>query len=608
MGNLNMEARQIHYRHDDTMTVDNKLLNLEGRVSTLEDGEPAEVSKADIAPVFSAETAYSAGDYVYHEGHLYKFTADHAAGTWSDLDTESAVVTSDLAELQSDLTAKQDATDNSLQTTDKTIVGGINELMSGLINVESKIDDATTYPFADVITIEDAIPANVADCSVKVEPVQNLHGYSQPWVGGAGKNKCAQTVDGIKARNSGFTWVGKQGTAYGITVTILTDDAENVMGYNFNGTCDTGFNFSFDDVSYVATESITINGCPDGAPCPIEVWRSGGIIGRDSGSGVTVESGSTALAVRVESGTSMSNVVYRPMIRLATETDATFAPYTNLCPISGHTEASVEVTDGDETTKTYTIALGDTIYGGTVDFDSGVMTVDRAIVDLGELTWAYQSGNVQFYTASEIADAKTGNVTNGVICSCYEVDLRPYSQYSQPHARGMIDKRIYIIDANYTDSTLFKASLSGQTMVYPLATPTIVQLTPEQIQLLKGTNTLTASTGQISVTVNGVSDSIGSVQEQVNDHEERIEAAESAIGSLKVYAKWAQSITVPKSLCTFIMFGALTGATLMFTYNAQSNTLTGIDGATGITATVNADDTVTFATSGGYGTFAVYVV
>lgn len=118
MGNLNMEARQIHYRHDDTMTVDNKLLNLEGRVATLEDGEPAEVSKVDIAPVFSAESAYSAGDYVYHEGHLYKFTADHAAGTWSDLDTESAVVTADL--------------------TDQA--GDIDQLMSGLINVNTALD------------------------------------------------------------------------------------------------------------------------------------------------------------------------------------------------------------------------------------------------------------------------------------------------------------------------------------------------------------------------------------------------------------------------------------------------------------------------------------
>lgn len=35
---------------------------------------------------------------------------------------------------------KQNATDNNLQTTDKTIVGGINELKSGLINHEIVVD------------------------------------------------------------------------------------------------------------------------------------------------------------------------------------------------------------------------------------------------------------------------------------------------------------------------------------------------------------------------------------------------------------------------------------------------------------------------------------
>jgi hypothetical protein len=34
---------------------------------------------------------------------------------------------------------KQDKSDNSLQTTDKTIVGGINELKSGLIDVNNKL-------------------------------------------------------------------------------------------------------------------------------------------------------------------------------------------------------------------------------------------------------------------------------------------------------------------------------------------------------------------------------------------------------------------------------------------------------------------------------------
>lgn len=39
-------------------------------------------------PVFSASTAYSAGDVVNYNGILYKFTADHAAGAWTGSDVE----------------------------------------------------------------------------------------------------------------------------------------------------------------------------------------------------------------------------------------------------------------------------------------------------------------------------------------------------------------------------------------------------------------------------------------------------------------------------------------------------------------------------------------
>lgn len=46
---------------------------------------------------------------------------------------------SGISELNSNLTSKQDATDNSLQTTDKTVVGGINEVKSGLNEVNSNL-------------------------------------------------------------------------------------------------------------------------------------------------------------------------------------------------------------------------------------------------------------------------------------------------------------------------------------------------------------------------------------------------------------------------------------------------------------------------------------
>ena len=156
---------------------------------------------------------------------------------------------------------KQDKTDNSLETEAKTIVGAINEhegdistLKSGLTTLDNEVNgDATVYQYADVITIEDAVPSNLADCSVKIEPVQDLHGYDKPWVGGAGKNILPFTTAEVKSSNSGATWTGNKTTINGVEYEILEDDAGNAIGIKANGTATTNsslrlkYNFYFED-------------------------------------------------------------------------------------------------------------------------------------------------------------------------------------------------------------------------------------------------------------------------------------------------------------------------------------------------------------------------
>lgn len=50
-------------------------------------------SAADIATVFNENTNYTAGLFVYYEGTLYQFNADHAAGAWDPTDVVAANVT-----------------------------------------------------------------------------------------------------------------------------------------------------------------------------------------------------------------------------------------------------------------------------------------------------------------------------------------------------------------------------------------------------------------------------------------------------------------------------------------------------------------------------------
>lgn len=56
-----------------------------------------------VAGQFSASKAYAAGDYVYYNRKLYRFTAAHAAGAWTGSDASEATVSGELSALKADL-------------------------------------------------------------------------------------------------------------------------------------------------------------------------------------------------------------------------------------------------------------------------------------------------------------------------------------------------------------------------------------------------------------------------------------------------------------------------------------------------------------------------
>lgn len=59
-------------------------------------GDDVDALQSVIAPEFDSTLNYSAGDYVYSEGKLYRFTADHANGALDGTDTVEVTVTSDM--------------------------------------------------------------------------------------------------------------------------------------------------------------------------------------------------------------------------------------------------------------------------------------------------------------------------------------------------------------------------------------------------------------------------------------------------------------------------------------------------------------------------------
>lgn len=53
---------------------------------------------------------------------------------------------------------------------------------------------------------------------------------------------------------------------------------------------------------------------------------------------------------------------------------------------------------------------------------------------------------------------------------------------------------------SYESAAAFKTAMSGQTLVYELATPQTIQLTPTEIQTLLGENNVWADSGDVEIT------------------------------------------------------------------------------------------------------------
>lgn len=78
---------------------------------------------ASIAGTFSPSTAYAAGSYVWYDGTLYRFTAAHAAGSWTGSDATEVTIGGELADINSAIDPMMDTEE---MLTNKLPTGGNN--------------------------------------------------------------------------------------------------------------------------------------------------------------------------------------------------------------------------------------------------------------------------------------------------------------------------------------------------------------------------------------------------------------------------------------------------------------------------------------------------
>lgn len=358
----------------------------------------------------------------------------------------------------------------------------------------------TTVP-AEVITVDDAKATALQQFKANIVPVQDLHGYERPWVGGAGKNLLPTT--GTTTTNHGVTFtVNADGS---VTITGETDTTSN----NYFNACEVT----------LPAGSYILNGISGGGTATYRFrltsgsWRGTIVVQAYDGDVAFTLAEETTVYLRIYVGVAAGevNMTVYPMIRKATEADDSWMPYANICPISG-TPGPVTITrtDGQETpnvSNTYTVTIpaeAGTVYGGTLTVNSdgsGQLVVDRVFMEFDGSTdegWIVAPSTNHTFRHPALdptpyyVDADTpitAMITNGPAHTRYS-----YTQLRANYPSVTYDssRRLYLAiaaDIETLEPALAWLAQNPVQICYQLQTPVAYAVTGAQVvQMLAGDN------------------------------------------------------------------------------------------------------------------------
>ena len=165
----------------------------------------------------------------------------------------------------------------------------------------------------------------------------------------------------------------------------------------------------------------------------------------------------------------------------------------------GSTATTYESYNGNTYSVDWTTQAG-TVYGGTLDVFTGLLTVDRECVDGGDLPWVKHSSSSSEYrnfNATTPSVAKNDSSAYTVISSVYRAQTyddvtttEDYDTYIRPNGSAT---QICVKDTSKSSlsAAAFGTAMVGVQFCYELATPITYQLTPIQVAALVTNNVWT---------------------------------------------------------------------------------------------------------------------
>ena len=179
---------------------------------------------------------------------------------------------------------------------------------------------------------------------------------------------------------------------------------------------------------------------------------------------------------------------------------------------------------------TATITFGQTVYGGSVNFKTGKVTVTHKLVKGNTITWIDNStaSGQRFRSQNVISDAKISQDTDDELkCSKFATNEAAIHFYNYDGICIYSTGQMFVRSLTTTSLSDFETVIADADICYELATPTELTLTPAELELLKGYNYI--STNGTTIALNYLPDSL--LAEAENYVDAKIPPAPSSDGT-----------------------------------------------------------------------------
>ena len=185
--------------------------------------------------------------------------------------------------------------------------------------------------------------------------------------------------------------------------------------------------------------------------------------------------------------------------------------YKDYYPYNSGEITNVSAVNGDtDKYNTYTINFVDgssplTVYGGTLDVLSGLLTIDRAYSNITTVTRKTSTNRFVFPQFTNMLLENTDDQTPPSTFLCNRYKMRSIRNVVVSGSTGLAisstSNGFYLYDPNLAELTeaQMETYLTNNPLqvLYPLETPQTYQLTPTQVKSLLGVNNIWADTGNI---------------------------------------------------------------------------------------------------------------